>query len=309
MQKKAIVLLNMGGPDSIQAIRPFLYNLFSDNDIIQIPRLIQKPVAFLISSIRAKKTQYYYEIMGGKSPQKDQTILQQKALQQALGDDYVVEVAMRYWHPFTYEAISNLEKLNLKNILLLPLYPHYSSTTTGSSFKEFFRLLKTSTLKDIPIKQINDYHDHPLFIEAWVSNIKNSNIDESYFLLFSAHSLPQKIIDKGDPYKDQIEKSVSLIMENFKNDYMISYQSKVGPVRWLEPPTDKTIENLAKKGIRKLCLIPISFVSEHSETLYEMDYLYKNMAREFGIKDFKRVPTLQTNPIFISLLKTLSQSA
>ncbi len=309
MSKTAVVLLNMGGPDSMSAIRPFLYNLFSDHDIIQIPRPIQKPVAFLISTFRAKKTAYYYKIMGGKSPQKEQTILQAKALQEALKDDFLVEIALRYWHPLTEEAIENLEKIKPSKIVLLPLYPHYSSTTTGSSFKEFYRLLRKSRLKDIPVKEVRDYHDHPLFIKAWTENIKNTGIDDDYFLLFSAHSLPQKIIDRGDPYKDQIEKSVELIMKSFKNKHMISYQSKVGPVKWLEPPTDKTIENLAKQGIKKLCLVPISFVSEHSETLYEMDYLYKNMAKDLGIEEFKRVPTLQTNPIYIELLKDLSVKA
>jgi ferrochelatase len=309
MSKTAVVLLNMGGPDSMSAIRPFLYNLFSDHDIIQIPRLIQKPVAFFISTFRAKKTEYYYKIMGGKSPQKEQTILQAKALQEALKDDFVVEIALRYWHPFTQEAIKNLESVKPSKIVLLPLYPHYSSTTTGSSFKEFYRLLKKSSLKDTPVKEVRDYHDHPLFIKAWTENIKNSGIDDEYFILFSAHSLPQKIIDKGDPYKAQIEKSVDLIMKNFTNKHMISYQSKVGPVKWLEPATDKTIENLAKQGVKKLCLVPISFVSEHSETLYEMDYLYKNMAKDLGINHFVRVPTLQTNPVYIELLKELSVNA
>lgn len=309
MSTTAVVLLNMGGPDSMSAIRPFLYNLFSDHDIIQIPRLIQKPVAFFISTFRAKKTEYYYKIMGGKSPQKEQTILQAKALQDALKDNFVVEIALRYWHPFTQEAIENLEKIKPSKIVLLPLYPHYSSTTTGSSFKEFYRLLKKSSLKDTPVKEVKDYHDHPLFIKAWTENIKNSGINDEYFILFSAHSLPQKIIDRGDPYKAQIEKSVELIMKNFTNKHMISYQSKVGPVKWLEPATDKTIENLAKQGVKKLCLVPISFVSEHSETLYEMDYLYKNMAKDLGIKHFVRVPTLQTNPTYIELLKELSTNA
>ncbi len=303
MSKRAVVLLNMGGPDSLEAIRPFLYNLFSDHDIIQIPRLIQKPIAFLISYIRAKKTRYYYDIMGGKSPQKEQTAAQKETLQEALGDDFVVSIAMRYWHPFTAEAIKELEKQDIKDIALLPLYTHYSSTTTGSSFKEFYRLLKASKLKDKRVYEIKSYHNHPLFIQAWVEQIKPM-ADEKDFFVFSAHSLPEKIIKKGDPYKDQVEESVFNIMKSFKNDYIISYQSKVGPVKWLEPATQNILPDLVKKH-KNILMIPISFVSEHSETLYEMDYLYKNMVLELN-GSFKRVPTLQTNPTYIKLLKELS---
>ncbi|MEJ5172837.1 MAG: ferrochelatase [Hydrogenothermaceae bacterium] len=327
MKKIGVVLVNMGGPDSLDAIQPFLYNLFSDHDIIQIPRPIQKPVAYLISKIRSKKTRKYYEIMGGKSPQKEQTLAQADALQKALGDEFKVVVAMRYWHPFTEEALEDLFKEDVEKIIVLPLYPQYSRTTTGSSFNEFDRKVRRyikpgrytvlSTLNgqdkpsyypsNIPILKINCYFDDENYIRAMVNNIKENLPDyKDYFFIFSAHSLPQKIIESGDPYKKQTEESVKLIMEHFPGvNYTLSYQSKVGPVKWLEPFTDETIQKLASEGIKKLAVIPISFVSEHSETLYELDYLYGNMAKDLGVESYVRIPTLKTHPLFIDTLKNL----
>lgn len=327
MKKIGVVLLNMGGPDSLEAVQPFLYNLFSDHDIIQIPKPIQKPVAFLISKLRSKKTMKYYQIMGGKSPQKEQTLQQAESLQDILGDDYKVVVAMRYWHPFTEEALQSLFKEEIKKIILLPLYPQYSRTTTGSSFNEFDRQIKKfikpgkfmvlSTLKgqenpyyyssNIPIVKINCYFDDKHYIDAMVANIKE-NLPEydDYYFLFSAHSLPEKIILAGDPYKKQTEKTVQLIMARFRGvKFELAYQSKVGPVKWLEPFTEDRIKELARKGVKKLAVIPVSFVSEHSETLYELDYLYGNLAKEVGIESYVRIPTLKTHPLFIQTLKNL----
>lgn len=327
MKKIGVVLVNMGGPDSLDAVQPFLYNLFSDHDIIQIPKPIQKPVAFLISKLRAKKTMKYYQVMGGKSPQKEQTIAQAEALQRALGEDYKVVVAMRYWHPFTEEALRELFSHDIGKIVVLPLYPQYSRTTTGSSFNEFDRRLKKhikpgrymvlSTLKgqdkpyyylsNIPVVKINCYFNDRLYIDSMVANIKENLPDyNDYYFLFSAHSLPEKIILAGDPYKKQTEETVRLIMERFPGvSYELAYQSKVGPVKWLEPFTENRIKELANHGVKKLAVIPISFVSEHSETLYELDYQYGNLAREVGIQNYVRIPTLKTHPLFIQTLKNL----
>lgn len=327
MGKIGVVLLNMGGPDNLKAVEPFLFNLFSDHDIIQIPRLIQKQVAFLISKFRAKKTQEYYRIMGGRSPQKEQTLEQASLLQQALGEDFIVVVAMRYWHPFTHQALDELFKHSVEKVVLLPLYPQYSRTTTGSSFNEFDRNIRKfikrgrytvlSTLKgqenpyyypsNIPIVKINCYFDNPDYIRANVENIKEHLPDyKDYFFLFSAHSLPQKIVDQKDPYKKQTEESVKLIMKHFPAvNYTLSYQSKVGPVKWLQPFTEDTIRKLALEGIKRLAVIPISFVNEHSETLYELDYLYGQMAKNLGIESYVRIPTLKTHPLFIETLKNL----
>ncbi len=309
MSKIGVILLNMGGPTSLEGVREFLYNLFSDHDIIEIPRVIQKPVAYIISTFRAKKTLHYYEIMGGKSPQNEQTFLQAKALQNALGNGYKVVVGMRYFKPFIKDAIEELLKENIKRVILLPMYPQYSKTTTGSSFKEFDRQAKNLNLE---VRKVRDYYDDPLYIKAMVENIKESVPNyKDFVFLFSAHSLPLKVIKQGDPYKDQIEKTVSLIMESFKDvDYYLGYQSKVGPVKWLSPMTDELIRELAKKGVKNLCVIPVAFTCEHSETLYEIDHLYRDLALDLGIKNFVRVKTLQTHPTYIEALKNivLSQS-
>ena len=306
MKKTGVVLMNMGGPDSLEAIQPFLYNLFSDHDIIRIPRLIQKPVAWIISRARAKKTKHYYEIMGGKSPQREQTEKQAGALQEALGYQFRVVVAMRYWHPFTEEALRELSKEDLDRIVLLPMYPQFSSTTTGSSLKEFYRVYRKMGM-DAEVVEIKSYHDHPLYIDAMVSNIKEVLPNpEGFHFLFSAHSLPMYVIEEGDPYKDQTEETARLIMEHFPNvEWSLGYQSKVGPVKWLEPMTEDLIRDLAGKGVKRLLVIPVSFVCEHSETLYELDHQYGSLAKDLGIEEYVRVPTLRTHPKFISALKTL----
>ncbi len=307
MKKTGVVLMNMGGPDSLDAIQPFLYNLFSDHNIIRIPRPIQKPVAWVISKVRAKKTEEYYRIMGGKSPQLEQTLKQAEALQRELGENFAVAVAMRYWHPFTEEAVDKLIKEGVDRFVLLPMYPQYSKTTTGSSFQEFFNVYRKKQLKQ-EVKQVNSYHNHPLYIKAWVENIKDELGEDykNFYFLFSAHSLPEKIIKEGDPYKKQIEETVNLIMEHFPdNRYSIAYQSKVSPVKWIQPFTDEEIQRLAREGIKKLAVIPVSFVCEHSETLYELDVQYGKLAEKEGIEVYRRVRTLQDNPIFISALKDI----
>lgn len=321
-----VVLFNMGGPDSLSAVRPFLYNLFSDHDIIRIPRPIQKPIAYLISFLRAKKTRHYYEVMGGKSPQREQTQAQAQALQKALGEGYKVVVALRYWHPLTEEALKELLMYPIERIVLLPLYPQYSRTTTGSSFNEFDRIFRRmvgrgksfnlTTLKgqerpyfypsNIPVHRINCYYNHPTYIRAMVENIKENLPNwQEFFFLFTAHSLPISIIREGDPYQRQTEETVRLIMEHFPGvDYALGYQSKVGPTKWLEPFTQNLLKKLIESGVKKIALVPVSFTCEHSETLYELDYLYGRMARERGV-ELIRIPTLQTHPLYIQALKEL----
>jgi len=305
MSKVGVILSNLGGPLSLEDVEPFLYNLFSDPYIFKIP--FQKPLARLIAKLRAKKTRKYYELMGGKSPQYEQTQAQAIALKESLGEDYEVVVGMRYWKPFIKDAVLQLVQKGVKEIVFLPLYPQYSITTTGSAIAEFQRVLKELGLSDLRVKIIKEFYDHPLFVKAWTEQIKSVLPNpEGFHFLFSAHSLPVKIIESGDPYKEQTERSVQLIMENFPNqDYTLAYQSKVGFGKWLEPATDEVIEELIKRGVKKLLVIPISFVSEHSETLYELDYQYKNLALSLGYEEFIRVPTLQTNPIFIECLKEL----
>ncbi|MCS7196662.1 MAG: ferrochelatase [Aquificaceae bacterium] len=321
-----VVLLSMGGPDSLEAIQPFLYNLFSDHDIVRFPRALQKPLAWLISRLRAKKTRHYYQIMGGKSPQREQTEAQARALQGALGEGFVVVVALRYWHPMTEEALQKLSMYSPKRIVLLPLYPQYSRTTTGSSLNEFDRVFRRffsrgthfnlTTLRgqekpyfypaSLPLHRVNCYHNYPTYIRAMVENIREHLPDpKGYFFLFTAHSLPLSIIREGDPYKIQTEETVKLIMEHFPGvDHALGYQSKVGPTKWLEPFTQDLLEELINSGVKRVAVIPISFTCEHSETLYELDYLYGSIAREKGV-DFVRIPTLKTHPTYIEALKEL----
>ncbi|ADC89606.1 ferrochelatase [Thermocrinis albus DSM 14484] len=307
MRKVGVLLLNMGGPDSLEAVQPFLYNLFSDHDIIAIPRLIQKPVAWIISHVRAKKTMTYYRYMGGKSPQKEQTLEQAQKLQEVLGDGFLVKVGMRYWHPFIEEALQEMESYPLSGLILLPMYPQYSRTTTGSSFNEFDRVFPKSQMSFLPVVKIQHYYDHPLYIQAMVENIKENLPNwQDYFFLFSAHSLPISVIKKGDPYQFQTERTVQLIMQHFPGvNYALAYQSKVGPVKWLQPETEKVLEDVIKRGVKKVAVIPVSFVNEHSETLYELDYQYGNMARSLGVEDYVRIPTLRTHPTFVRCLADL----
>ncbi len=307
--KKGVILVNLGGPDSLKAIQPFLYNLFSDPYIIELPKLLQKPLALLISKLRAKKTRKYYEVMGGKSPQLEQTQRQAEALQRELGEGYSVKVGMRYWKPFIEDAFKALTEEGIRDIILLPLYPQYSITTTGSSVAQLEKVIKSSGLKGLKVRVIKDFHDYEPYIDAFVYKIKTSlrEVDlESCHFLFSAHSLPQKVIERGDPYKEQTEETVRLIMEHFPGtSYTLAYQSKVGFAKWLEPSTDSAIRELAARGIKKLVVIPVSFVSEHSETLYELDVQYKELAESLGIESFIRVPTLQDEPEFIRALASL----
>ncbi|WP_461831354.1 ferrochelatase [Aquifex sp.] len=305
MSKKGVILINLGGPNSLEDVEPFLYNLFSDPDIFKLP--FQKFLAKLIAKVRARRTREYYEVMGGKSPQLEQTLEQAKALQDKLGESYKVVVGMRYWKPFIRDALKTLIDEGIKEIILLPLYPQFSITTTGSAFNEFQRAVKGLKAENLKVRKVFHFYNHPLFIKAWVERIREKvEKPEDYHFIFSAHSLPKKIIEKGDPYQKQTEETVKLIMQHFpKASYTLAYQSKVGFGRWLEPSTEEAIRNSIGKGIKKLVVIPISFVSEHSETLYELDHVYKNLAERLGCEEFIRIPTLQTHPTFIKALEKI----
>jgi ferrochelatase len=321
----AIVLLNLGGPDSLKALKPFLYNLFSDRNIIRLgPWFMQKPLAYLISTFRSKKTEKLYSLIGGKSPIVDITTSQAKALEDNLRSEvrsqksevsFRVYVAMRYWHPLIEEVIPDIYKNGIRRIVVLTLYPHYSVTTTGSSVSK----LKES-LKDYPLEAsyITHWYNHSLYIEALVDLIREGiesfhsksedrftpggqKSENDVHVLFSAHSLPQEFIDRGDPYVDHIKGTISEITKLLSVTWHLSYQSKTGPVKWLEPTTEDKLEELAREGAKNVLVVPISFVSDHIETLYEIDILYKNMAQELGIT-LKRVNSLNFHPVFIKAL-------
>src|ERR1700758_3467842 len=274
-----IVLFQLGGPDTLEAIQPFLYNLFCDPDIIDFPfaRLGRRPLAKLISTTRARKVQHHYAVLGGGSPIRRFTQQQARALQSKLnqsGWDARCFVAMRYWHPFTAEAIEQLHAAKCDEVVLLPLYPHYSSTTTGSSLNEWQRRFRG----DIPVHCVESFYHDERYLDSIIEKV-----DEALArfpqtarpeLVFSAHSVPLSVIEKGDPYQQQIEATVDLLMRRgrWANHYRLCYQSKVGASRWLQPSLRRTLRVLAAEKVKDICIVPISFVSDHVETLGEIDH-------------------------------------
>ncbi len=313
-RKTGIVLMNMGGPGAIEDVEPFLYNLFMDPDIIDIPlgKIFRPFIAKKISKKRAITAQGYYEKIGGKSPLLELTLNQASALNETLSkeEDVTTTVAMRYWHPYTDEAIREILSQNVDTLVLLPLYPQYSRATSGSSLNEFYRHWARMGKDNMEVIEIKDWHDNPGYIQSWVEKIRNeldSFGGKVPHLIFSAHGIPQKMVDEGDPYQQQTEETVKLILEklNWNGPWHLSYQSRVGPVKWLKPSTEDIIKSLGEKSTDGALMIPISFVSDHSETLYEMDILYRDMAAKAGIKKFKRVPSLNSSPTFIKALKDM----
>jgi len=317
----AVLLINMGGPDSLEAVEPFLYNLFSDPDIMGYNKALApltKVLARYIARKRAPKAKKYYSLIGGKSPIVKLTMQQGKALEEALQEhgNIWVFVSMRYCHPTIEEAVTDMLEFPLTKLIVLPLYPQYSVTTTGSGFNEFKRVLKGIGTPTIEIRYINDWYDNPSYIDAVCETIENTaalhKLDiHKIPIVFSAHGLQMKFIRRGDPYAKQVEKSVELVtgkLGNLKNCHL-SYQSRVGPLKWLGPSTDEVLQRLGKDGIKDVVLAPISFVSDHVETLYEMDILYKEKARDYGITNFYRVPALNDSPMLIDALKEMVLTA
>ena len=311
-----VILLNLGGPDSLQAVRPFLYNLFSDREIIRLgPAPMQKPLAWLISTLRSPKTEKMYSQIGGKSPILDITRAQAVALEEALNKksnsphSFKVYIGMRYWRPFTEEVVEQMSRDGIKKVIGLSLYPQYSVTTSGSSISEF---RKAASRYGMEIIIVDSWHNHPLYIEALVDVIKRGlasfERESNPHILFSAHSLPQKIIDQGDPYVDQTVETIREIEKLLPITWHLSYQSKSGPVKWLEPSTEDKLEELAHAGIKNVLVVPISFVSDHIETLYEIDILYKDLAGKLGI-NLKRTESLNDHPKFIAALQDIVEKS
>jgi len=311
MPKIAVVLLNLGGPDSLEAVQPFLENLFNDPDIFRLP--FQKSLARFISKKRAPKVEKEYELIGGKSPINEWTEKQRLMLENKLrssANDVDVLIAMRYWKPLTQEVVTVVETGNYDKVIMLPLYPHYSISTTGSSFNEWKRFYKGDKSKLI---YVDSYQTHPLYIKAI-----NERIDESLLrfsvevrkdvqLVFSAHGTPVSYLKKGDPYSFQIKETIEAVMKlrNNSHDYHQCFQSKVGPARWLEPATDTMIEELAAKGRKHLLIIPISFVSDHVETSFELDIEYRHTADKVGIENYIVMTGLNDSQTFVNALYSL----
>jgi ferrochelatase len=316
--KLGVLLFNLGGPETLADVRPFLFNLFSDPEIVRLPvRALQKPLAWLISTARHKKSSGYYEQIGGGSPLRRITDEQAGALHGELarrGVEAKVYVGMRYWRPFAEEAIDQIARDGVDELILLPLYPQFSVSTTGSSFKDFETLMsKRNALQRIRRHYIRQWHTHETYINSLAEQITvelekfpDSN-PRHVQLLFSAHSVPQSYIERGDPYLQHTQETVRLVSEKLGglSPVHLSFQSKVGPVKWLEPSTDAKLRELASKGVEQILAIPISFVSDHIETLYELDILYKKLADELNVKVYRRVPALNCHPTFINALADL----
>jgi ferrochelatase len=310
--KLGVVLFQLGGPDSLDAIEPFLYNLFCDPDIIDFPfaRIARQPLAKLISTTRARHVAHHYAEIGGKSPILEFTLRQAAALEAELRRDFDarVTVAMRYWKPFTNEAIRVMEQFAPDEIVLLPLYPQYSKTTTGSSLNEWNRHWKRP---DPPVAAIEDFYEDPAYLDS-VVELVNRKLAEfadpaDVDMIFSAHSVPVAVIDKGDPYQRQIERTVDLVWERGKwpGRRHVCYQSKVGASKWLAPSMHSTIKRMADEGRKHLLIVPISFVSDHVETLHEIDIEHREQARGLGVADYRMVPGLNDSPQFIGALSGL----
>jgi ferrochelatase len=315
-RRVGVVLFQLGGPDTLAAIEPFLYNLFCDPDIIDFPfaRIGRKPLAKLISTTRARKVQHHYATIGGGSPIRRFTERQARALEAELTDrglDARCFVAMRYWHPFTREAIAQLQAAQCDEVVLLPLYPQYSSTTTGSSLNEWQRLFHG----DVPVHNVGHFYQHPMYLDAVIEKIETAlarfPVPERAEIVFSAHSIPMSVIAKGDPYQRQIEETVQLLMERggWPNRHRLCYQSKVGASKWLQPSLHRTLHDLAAEKAREVCIVPVAFVSDHVETLGEIDHEAREEARRLGITQFEMSAGLNDSPKFISALGQLVMEA
>lgn len=308
--KTAVLLLQMGGPDSIDAVEPFLLNLFSDRDIIRIgPAFIQPLIARIIARRRAPKSEAFYAQIGGSSPIRELTELQARALEGLLGPEFRCFVAMRYWKPSTIEALAAVRREGITRVIALSLYPHFSRATTGSSINELKRVLGQAGV-EFSVSYIDRFYDHPLYIEALTTRIEEGLAGfpgrEGAHLLFSVHALPQSLIDGGDPYLNHIMETVRLVTERFDGlEFHLSFQSRAGPVKWLEPSTGEMLEKLAAAGCENLLVVPLSFVSDHIETLYEIDIQYAREAEALGIGNFRRAPSLNDSPLFIACLADL----
>ncbi|MBU0987056.1 MAG: ferrochelatase [Proteobacteria bacterium] len=316
MRKHAVVLFNMGGPDTPQAVKPFLFNLFGDRDIFNIP-VGQKLFAKIMSSLRAPKVRERYKHIGGKSPLNEWTEMQRAMLGQELQNAFPgteVFTAMRYWNPTIADAALKILEKPFDKIVLLPLYPHYSITTTGSAFNEWSRVYRGDTAR---LKYVYDYFDNPKYIAAVNARIDETisgfpvNVRDRIQLVFSAHGTPESLVKQGDPYAKQIDETVRLVMEarNFSHEHHLCFQSKVGPAKWLEPATDTMIKTLAAKGKKQLLLVPISFVSDHIETLFELDMEYRAIADQAGIENYIVMKGLNDSKVFVSALQELAVRA
>jgi ferrochelatase len=319
-KRVGIVLFQLGGPDSLEAVEPFLMNLFLDPDIIPLGAagFLRWPIAKLISSRRSIPVAKKYSEIGRRSPIRALTERQRVRLAEAVAPyvDPVAVVAMRYWRPATQDAVEALRGAGkIDELVLLPLYPHYSYATTLSSMKEWRRIYGQPR-PVLPERVVESFYDHPLYIQALVQRIgsvlRQFPDSSQIHLVFSAHGLPMSLVEKGDPYPKQIEETVRLTTELGRKIYLgwpkihlLCYQSRVGPAKWLQPPFTGTLERLGQEGVKEMLVVPISFVTEHIETLHEINIEGRLDAKKFGIETFRMMPAVGDSPLFIAALQDL----
>ncbi|MBD2454816.1 ferrochelatase [Nostoc sp. FACHB-87] len=317
MGRVGVLLLNLGGPDKLEDVGPFLFNLFSDPEIIRLPfRWLQRPLAWFIASRRVKTSQENYKQIGGGSPLRRITEAQGEALREQLSDlgkEANIYVGMRYWHPYTEEAIAQLTQDEIDKLVILPLYPQFSISTSGSSFRLLEKLWQEDPkLQNLEYTVIPSWYKQRNYLKAMAELIAQEidqcpNPDDVH-IFFSAHGVPKSYVEEaGDPYQQEIEECTYLIMQtlNRPNAHTLAYQSRVGPVEWLQPYTEDALKELGAQGIQDIVVVPISFVSEHIETLQEIDIEYREIAEEAGIHNFRRAPAPNTHPVFIRALADL----
>jgi len=307
-----VVLLNMGGPERLEDVAPFLMNLFSDREIIRLSPFpfLQRFIAARIVKKRAPKSREAYRLIGGGSPLARITREQARALAESLGGGTVVLPAMRYWHPYAHETVEALGRAGVRRVVLLPLYPHFSRATTGSSLKDFFRA-QEALQPAMETAVIDAWPDDPEYVGALAETIMEGvgGLEAgSYELVYSAHSLPKSFIDQGDPYLDHLKRTIQAVEAATGIIGRLCFQSRSGPVKWLTPSTPDLLDQLAREGVRRVVMVPLSFVSDHVETLYEIDILYKTFCRERGL-ELVRTPSLNTRPRFIGALARLVREA
>ena len=315
MARVAVVLMNLGGPDGLEAVRPFLFNLFSDPAILRLPALARLPLACIIAWRRGPVAHEIYRKLGGGSPLLANTEAQARALETVLGPQHRCFIAMRYWHPTSERTAREVSDWAADEVVCLPLYPQFSTTTTASSLAAW-RTSATRCRIECPTRVVCCYPAEPGFVEAIAGLIQPAldaaaGYEKPPRLLLTAHGLPKRIVRAGDPYPNQVETTASSVIAALNRpglDWTVCYQSRVGPIEWIGPATDDEIRRAGRDGL-PLVVAPISFVSEHSETLVELDLDYRDLAVASGVPAYHRVPTLGTAPGFIRSLATLVSRA
>jgi ferrochelatase len=309
--KEAIVLLNMGGPNNLREVEMFLKNMFDDPNILTMKSsLLRKFVGTMITFFRTESAQEIYSQLGGKSPIVGHTLNLVEALQKELGGDVVVDFAMRYTPPFADEVIERLKKQEVQKIYLIPLYPQYSTTTTKSSLEDFEKALHDSDF-DAILVETKHFFENRNYNQSIIERIKESMGDEKYNdydIIFSAHGLPQKIVDNGDPYERHVKRHLEYIKEMMAQEGMdfhqvhLAYQSKVGPMAWLKPSLEDKLHLIRNRGV---IIYPIAFAIDNSETDFELDIEYREIAKEMGFNNYKVCRCPNDHPLFVAALKDI----